>query len=99
MSKYKFRDMRNATAAAKAEVGLLLGLSGITWPHNDYALFITMERMTLVDNPTYRQSTAQTGAWLRFLQRLIEQLPDGDLRAKVQPQFEQLSEPYKELLR
>ena len=99
MSKYKFRDMRKTITAAKAEIGLLLGLPGITWPHNDYALFITMERMTLVDNPTYRQSTAQTGAWLRLLQRLIEQLPDDDLKAKVQPQFEQLSEPYKELLK
>lgn len=101
MSKrLSFRAMRQTQAAAKAEAGLLLGLKGIDWPHLNYAMFMTLERMAKqTENPTYAQSYTLVGVWLKFLKRLIERLPaDNELRSKCQVEFDKLGQDYAEVL-
>lgn len=99
-NKHPFRHMRLTLRTCIAHVNLLLGLHGITWTDEEYALFIVMVEMYhAAEGRTYPQAIGELGAWLRFLRRLIQRLPvDAKVRSDIQKEFDKLSEQYPDLL-
>ena len=98
---YTHRRMREKIFETRAACALLLGIKEITWPDNDYALFTVMEEMWIKsrqDNPTTSQVKVFTAAWLRFLQRLINELPEGDLKLNSMTEFNKMARGYESLL-
>jgi len=101
MNRIPFRQMKPTLKTIQAQTQLLLAVPGIEWPEKDYALFFTMANMSEgMENPTRLQMVTQIIVWLRFYNRLIDSLPaDNPLRVNIRAEFDQLSEPYKELLK
>ncbi len=94
-----FRQMRPTLRTIQAQVQLVLAIPTIEWPENDYALFLAMGEMgRAMDNPTRLQMLTQIGVWLRFYQRLIGMLPEGELRTNLTAEFQTISAPYQKLL-
>lgn len=103
MSKllYTHRRMREKIFETRAACAMLLGVQEITWSNNDYALFQVMSNMWVQsrkENPTTDQVKVFTGAWLRFLNRLIGELPEGDSKQTMTAEFKKLIEGYEEFL-
>lgn len=99
-TRHPFRDLRTCQRTAQAECGLLLGLKHVSFPDMDYARFAVMSQMVMkLDNPTYAIAYAAAAAWLRFLQKLISELPEAhELRAKAQAEFDKLAAQYGDML-
>lgn len=98
-SKLSFRNMRNTLIVAHAQVAMLLALPHVEWKEIDYAQFMVMEQMWRNrDNPTRNQVLVHVGAWLRFLKRLMDALPDDDMKANCLVEFSKTSKGYEELL-
>jgi hypothetical protein len=98
---YTHRRMREKIFEARTAVALLLGIKEITWPDNDYALFTVMNEMWLASrksNPTIDQVKVFTGAWMRFLNRLINELPESNLKSTSVTEFEKMARGYEEFL-
>lgn len=95
-----FRQMRPTLKTIQAQTQILLAAPGIEWPQKDYALFFAMADISKrMENPTRLQMVTQIAVWLRFYNRLINSIEEGNpLRVDIRTQFDQLSEPYKELL-
>lgn len=98
---YTYRRMREKIFETRAACALLLGIKEITWPDNDYAMFTVMNDMWIASrksNPTTDQVKVFTGAWMRFLKRLIDELPEGNLKTTSVDEFEKLSRGYEMFL-
>ena len=77
----------------------MLGVKEFNWEQKEYVLFNVMSNMVKqFDNPTHTQYLAGLAAWLRFEARLIAQLPSGEVRDKVQVEFDKLAADYGDLL-
>lgn len=95
------RDMRQTILECRAAIALLLGVKEMYWEDKEYALYSIMSQMWVQsrkDNPTHSQVKVFTGAWLRFLARLIEAMPVGIMRKDLDFQFKNISYGYTELL-
>ena len=98
---YTHRRMRERIFETRSACALLLGIKEINFPDNDYAMFSVMNDMWLASrksNPTRDQVKVFTGAWLRFLKRLIDELLDGKLKTTSLVEFDKLSKGYEGLL-
>jgi len=98
---YTHRRMREKIFETRAAIALLLGVEGMQWANNDYALFEVMSNMWIQSrkhNPTTQQVKIFTGAWLRFLARLVSELPEGDMKRDMQASFEKLARGYESML-
>lgn len=94
-----FRNLRQTLMVINAECAMLLAVEGLEWSKMDYSMFLVMTEMWKKrDNPTYNQMLVFVGAWLRFLKRLIAQLPEGDLKANSEVEFSKVSTGFEELV-
>lgn len=98
---FTHRRMREKIFETRAACALLLGLEQVAWANNDYALFEVMSNMWIQsrkENPTIDQVKVFTGAWLRFLNRLINELPESGLKTTSVTEFERMSRGYETFL-
>jgi len=98
---FTHRRMREKIFEARAMVAMILGIKELQWADREYALFQVMNDMWVQSrkqNPTRNQVMVFTGAWLRYLERLIVQMPDEHQKAKLLVEFNKLSRGYEKLL-
>jgi hypothetical protein len=99
-NRHPFRQMRETLRTTQAQVALLLATEGVVaWAQKDYALLFIMNNMVKqFENPTYTQYIGALGAYLRFEKRLIDQLPEGELKTSSGAEWAKISAGYEELL-
>lgn len=97
-NRIPFRQMRQTLRLTTAQVALLLGIEGLEWSQQDYALFFVMKEMWhKTDNPTFTQMYTHVVTWLRFYRRLYAQLPEGhELRVTAESEWAKLVIGYEE---
>lgn len=98
---YTHRRMREKIFETRTATALLLGIKEINWSDNDYAMFQVLNDMWIASrksNPTIDQVKVFTGAWLRFLNRLINELPESNLKLTSVTEFERMSRGYEVFL-
>lgn len=98
---FTHRRMREKIFETRAAIALILGIKELQWADREYALLQVMSDMWIQSrkgNPTINQVKVFTGAWLRFLKRLIEQMPEGDMKRDMQSSFEHMARGYESLL-
>ena len=100
MTNHPFREIRQALAAVKVEVSLLMAAPGTEWRREDYATYFMLAEMTKkIDNPSRQKLLMVLGTWLRFYRRLLDELPEDNLlRGTAQVEFQKISKPYEKLL-
>jgi hypothetical protein len=92
---HAFREMRLHLTLVRGFVQLLLGIDFLQWKQTDYALFLVMSEMwDKTINPTYPQMIGILVAWMRFYQRLIDRLPDGELKDVSQAEWHKACDQY-----
>lgn len=98
---FTHRRMREKIFEARAAIALLLGIKEIQWADREYALLQVMSDMWIASrksNPTTEQVKVFTGAWLRFLARLVDQVPEGSFKVDMQISFDKLARGYETFL-
>lgn len=98
---FTHRRMREKIFETRAMVAMILGIKEIQWPDKEFALFSVMNDMWVQSrkqNPTRNQVMVFTGAWLRFLERLISELPDSQYKTQLQFEFDKIARGYEKLL-
>lgn len=99
MRHIPFRELRATLKLAQTQTALLLAVPGMAWTQNDYILMFAMDEMWRGEvNPTYKRMVGIVGAYLRFYKRMIEKLPEGDMRTNMQTEFEKLAVGMEDLI-
>lgn len=98
--KIPFREIQKSLRIIEAEVGIVLGFEGFLYDAPTYAFFLGLiETGKMMNNPTRTQRLAQLGAWFRYYQTVIDQMPaDHPMRSLSQAALNQIMKPYKGLL-
>lgn len=91
--------MRLTMKLCQAQVYLMLGVQEFNFEQKEYVMYNVLQNMVKqFDNPTHKQYLIGLAAWLRFYSRLVAHLPEGDVRDKVQVEFDKLVVGYEDLL-
>ena len=98
-NRHPFRQMRETIRLCQAQCALLLGSNVFEWPRQEYAMLYIMNSMVRqFDNPGYKQYVGALGAYLRFEKRLVDMLPEGELKTTTSAEWAKVSKGYEDLL-
>jgi hypothetical protein len=98
---FTHKRMREKIFETRAAIALLLGIKEIQWADREFALLQVMSDMWIASrktNPTRDQVKVFTGAWLRFLDRLINELPATPFKAEMLVSFNKMARGYETFL-